>query len=197
MMSREDWPWTQSHKPGCKPGCHRVTLGRSGNLSKLQNGERPLPFFLSTSLYGGSVTWTEGLLPDAVGHSPSQSLEALPVPSLHISHPHQEYLGRLGQGLCCPPGHLFLALSTWLWDGGLLRCPRLDQTVPPCPLSTSQAPSSANAPSGLSLSLPHLCSCAAFSSLNNHGGLQLPSLLTVPHAFSTREIFLNIHLSLA
>ena len=44
-------------------GCHRVTLGRSGNLPKLQNGEGPLPFFLSTSLCGGSVTWTEGLLP--------------------------------------------------------------------------------------------------------------------------------------
>lgn len=93
-------------------GCHHVTLGRSGNLSKLQHGEGPLPFFLSTSLYGGSVTWTEGLLPDAVGHSPAQSLEVLPVLSLHITHPHQEYLGRLGQCLCCPPDHPFPALST-------------------------------------------------------------------------------------
>lgn len=89
-----------------------MTLGRSGNLSKLQNGEGPLPFFLSTSLYGESVTWTEGLLPDAVGHSLSQSLEVLPVPSLHITHPHQEYLGRLGQGPCCPPDHPFPAVST-------------------------------------------------------------------------------------
>lgn len=74
-------------------GCHCVTSGRSGNLSKLQNREGPLPFSLSISLYGGSVPWTEGLLPDAVRHTPSQGSKVLPVPSIHIAHHPQGVSG--------------------------------------------------------------------------------------------------------
>lgn len=71
------------------PPCH---LNWSFHLSKprtpqLQSRERLLNFFLSIKLYGGSVTWAGGLLPDAVATpwNPLESREVLPIPS---ANPH-------------------------------------------------------------------------------------------------------------
>ena len=147
------------------------------------------------------MTWAEGLLPDTVGQNPSQSPEGLPMPSLcgrPLLLPSSKWPpGEVGPGhprSTWPSfpvsGQLPLRLGTFSGVPGI-HLPVLSAPPPPSPPPTSRAPGPTDATSGLSPRLAHLASRTAFSNLNNHRGRELPSLLTLPRVFFTREIFLN------